>query len=164
VKPNPRPPAEAAAAPAAPRHRAKRLLIGAGLVSIALLAAYGLGRLHGARAEDAAEQRAGAAVEKKLELEAALGKMQAEVLRLTAGRKLQLALTALDDRNFGIAQQHVTAAGRLLAKSSSGGDLDRLAAELSSAKLEVTEDVGAPRSKILGWTRQLDAALPQAEP
>jgi hypothetical protein len=150
-----------AAAPPMPQRRAKGLLIGIGIGLLVTLGAYGFGRFQGLRATNQAEQRVGAAEQKAAGLETALASKQADLLRFEARRKLHLASIALDDRNFGIAQQHVAAAGRLLTKSGTAGGL---AMELSNAKLVVTEDVGVQRGRVLAWARKLDAALPAIEP
>jgi F0F1-type ATP synthase membrane subunit c/vacuolar-type H+-ATPase subunit K len=157
VTATPRAAAEVAAPPVAPRSRTKGLLIGIALGLVALLAAYGAGRLQGAQATNAAEDRAEASSQVTTEL-------QATLLRFEARRKLHLALLALDERNFGIAQQHVSEAGGLLTKSGPAGGVPSLAAELSGAKLVATEDLGAQRGRVIGWARKLDAALPAVAP
>jgi hypothetical protein len=103
------------------------------------------------------------------------------IQQLEARRQLDLALAALDQRNFGIAQQRLDeAAVRLLlveqadqaAKAHpvetadyvyqppvSTLDLSALAGQIKGTALATTPDIGAQRQQILGFVSQLDAQL-----
>lgn len=88
-----------------------------------------------------------------------------KVARLEARRRLHLASLALDEKNFGIAQEHLTAArGHLLAAKGSDNDVTKLAAELDTLKIAAADDVNEPKQKILGWTKRLDDLMPLAKP
>lgn len=162
-KPAPKPPA---AAPAAKSSTLKKALIGAGVGLFTLLAAYGVGRMQGTQTAKQAEKRAEEAAAERQQTKETLAGEQARVERLEARRRIHLALLALDDRNFGIAQEHVSAAAKLLEKSAPQADseLAKLATELSTEKLVATEDVGVQRRKLIGWARRLDEAMPPLKP
>lgn len=137
----------------------KRGAILAGVALAALGAAYGAGRLQTARAIDSAEAKA---AEVSRAEKAALERVTAEqntVKKLEARRRLHLALIALDQRNFGIAQEHLTEGARLL-EGHTTGDLEEIRASLASLKLVATEDLETQRSKILQLVRRFDDALP----
>jgi hypothetical protein len=155
-------PAEKPAAPSGP----KKVLIGVGVGFVALALAYGVGRLQGSQAVGAADDRAEAAAAEREKAEKAVTSEKAVSLQLEARRRLHLALLALDDRNFGIAQQHVAVAAKLIEKSGApkDGDLGKLGEELAKERLVATEDVGTQRGKLLGWAKRFDAAKPPAEP
>jgi hypothetical protein len=150
---------------APPPPKAKKLLIGGGIALILLLAAYGGGRLQGASAAREADDRAKAAAEKSEQAAKALAAERAQIERLEARRRLHLSLIALDERNFGIAQKHLAASAKLLERSTpKDGELAKIAAELSAERLVATEDLAAPRGKVLGWVRRIDQAMPPPAP
>ena len=166
-----------AASPAKPREAApagapekssrfKKVAIVGGVALATLATAYGVGRLQGAANTRAADERAQGEVDKREQTEGALASEKARVQRLEARRRLHLALLALDDRNFGIAQEHVTAAGKLLTASAPEKDseLSKLASEITSEKLVATEDLGVQRGRLVGWARRMDAAMPPLKP
>jgi hypothetical protein len=141
-------------------------------VSVALVcvgAAYGVGRMQTAGKIDEANKRALAAesasasaassVRMQLEIEKAI------VSRLEARRRLHQAVIALDERNFGTAQEHLAAAKTLLA-SAKGTDpeLAKLSADIDALKLVATEDVGEQRTKVLAIVKRLDELVPPAKP
>lgn len=144
----------------------KKALIGAG-VGLALLAVtYGVGRYQGAQTAGAADERAKEAANERAKSETSLSSERARVTQLEARRRVHLALIALDARNFGIAQEQLTNAGKLIQNSAPAKDseLAKLGDELASSRLVATEDMGSQRSKLLAWTQRFDAALPPAKP
>jgi hypothetical protein len=144
----------------------KKALIGAGVGLVLLAVTYGVGRYQGAQTAGAADHRAEAADGERAKTEATLSSERARATQLEARRRLHLALMALDARNFGIAQEHVTEAGKLIQKSAPAKDseLAKLGDELATTRLVATEDLGSQRSKLLAWTQRFDSALPPAKP
>ena len=141
--------------------RFKRALIVLLVVAASVGIAYGAGRLQTSSAIDAAEQNASKAAEARTAAEA---KLLAVESRLEARRRLHLALLQLEERNFGTAEQHLSAAAALLAKSKPEGELEQLRGELASARLKASDDVAAQRTKIAGWISRFDALVPPAAP
>jgi hypothetical protein len=82
------------------------------------------------------------------------------VLRFEARRSLESAQTALDARNFGIAQEQVLEASRLLKVAHPPADLLMLSDALSKFQPVVTENLAGQHQQIAAWLAQLDAALP----
>ena len=132
--------------------KAKRILLGAAAFVLSVGVAYGVGRFQGTGQVRDAEARMQDA-EQKLRSE------QQKVTSLQARRHLHLALLAVDERNFGIAQKELEAAGRLIAQATDKPEHSKIAADIQRHKLIATEDLGAQRQKLLGWTRALDALL-----
>lgn len=138
--------------PAQGPSKAKRILLGAAAFILSVAIAYGIGRFQLAGQVRDAEMRTQDA-EQKLRSERHL------VTSLQARRHLHLALLAVDERNFGIAQKELEEAGRLLAQASDKPEHAKIAADIQRQKLIATEDLGAQRQKLLAWTRALDALL-----
>jgi len=137
------------------KSKTKSLLIGAAFLVSTLAAAYGTGRLQTAHLVRQAESRA-------TEADRSARELRAKILRFDARRHVHLALLALDERNFGIAQSELARAGKLLKDSEppAGSDLDKLATSLLNHRLVATEDLGTQHHKILKWVRVFDGALP----
>lgn len=147
----------------------KQMAIGVSVALVCVGVAYGVGRMQTAGKIEEAEKRVHAAesasasaasnVRMQLEVE------KATVSRLEARRRLHQALIALDERNFGTAQEHLAAARSLLA-SSKGQDpeLTKLSADIDALKLVATEDVGEQRTKVLAIVKRLDELVPPAKP
>ena len=145
--------------------RAKRWLLVVASVLLLILAAYVAGRLQTAAKIEDAESRVERAQSGQQQQADETQSAQAVVMRLESRRRLHLALVAMEERNFGIAQQHLSAAGGLLAKAepSTDSELGRLGAAIRKHKLVATEDVGAQRRKVLGWVRTFDELVPPLE-
>jgi hypothetical protein len=137
----------------------KRFAIWSGAVLAALGAAYGVGRFQTAQLIDAAEKRTAQALETGKATEQTLIAERNNTKKLEARRQLHLALIALDQRNFGIAQERLAQASQLLSGHSTG-ELEAVRAQLAASKLVATEDLEAQRGKILDLLRRFDAALP----
>jgi hypothetical protein len=144
--------------------RWKKWAILGGVVIGALLASYVTGRLQtAARISEAEGQAAEAASATRAGAAEAQG-LLARVGRLESRRRIHLALMALDDSNFGIAQGHLGEAGALLAKTEASADTDlgKLGTALRGVKLVPTADQGAQRKQILDYARRFDELVPPA--
>jgi hypothetical protein len=149
----------------------KRFLIRCGLFLLCVASAYGYGRWQGSRVVAGVQAQADAARDSAT-LRASQGRSEAAGLEslvnmLQARRQLDLALAALDERNFGSAQDQLHFAGNNLTNvpnppaGANPAVLSRLAQELQQARLVVAEDLAQQRGRILGWIRELDGQLPQ---
>lgn len=87
------------------------------------------------------------------------------IKQLEARRRLHLTLLAMDERNFGIAQQNLTAAGILLGNASEGNSgLAALSQEMRGLNIVAAGNFAAQREQVLGLARRLDALLPSTLP
>jgi hypothetical protein len=137
------------------------------------LIAYGFGRLQThTQIEQAngATQKAQAATRA---LEQRLGQAKAEsaakdavVRRLEARRLLGQAATALEERNFGIADAALSAGAELLARSREGSPpgLVELEQEMAKFRPVATEDVSVQRVRVMGWIKRFDRIVPATAP
>jgi hypothetical protein len=143
----------------------KQIAIGVSAALVAVGVAYGVGRVQGSGQIDQAESRARAAASASASAVAASNVAvdieRGKVARLEARRRLHLAIIALEDRNFGIAQEHIGAAQAFLA-SAKGADpeVQKLVADLGSFKVVASEDVGEERKVVLAFCKRLDDAMP----
>lgn len=140
--------------------RAKRALVYTGLGVAALGGAYAGGRLQTQgdvdKAEEATRARAAAEADQvKLREQA-----NTRVRELEGRRQLALALVALDERNFGTAQRHLSRGSALLAESKGDAGIEELARSAANYKLVATDDIGAQRKLLLEWTRKFDTLRP----
>ncbi|HLV65702.1 MAG TPA: hypothetical protein VKY73_07805 [Polyangiaceae bacterium] len=143
-----------------PRHasRSQRVLIGAGVGIALLLGAYVFGRVQAQSEIDSAKQQTQAA-EARAENERKISAgLRRDMARLEARRQLHLALLALDERNFGTAQQHLRAGAKLLSEDGSA-PLGEIGKRIAEKQLVATEDVGDQRAQILAAIRTLDEQL-----
>lgn len=145
--------------------------IGIGVVVAVAVAgaAYGVGRLQGNAKIDAAESRAAAAGSASASAVTNANVLvdieRGKVARLEARRRLHLAIVALDDKNFGIADDHLAAArGHLAAAKGKDPELQKLGTEIDGYKIPTADDVAEPRKKILEWCKRLDELMPPAKP
>lgn len=143
----------------------KQIAIGVSAAVVAIGVAWGIGRFQGNAKVEEAERRASAAASASASAVAASSVAaeveRGKVARLEARRRLHLAIIALEDRNFGIAQEHVAAAKAFLL-AAKGGDpeVQKLATDLDAFKVVATEDVGDQRKAILAFCKRLDDAMP----
>lgn len=148
---------------------AKGVGIGVVVALVGIGAAYGVGRYQGNVLVKDAEARAAAAASGSTSA-VALASVSADiergkVARLEARRRLHLAMIALDEKNFGIANDHVAAArAHLLAAEGSDNELGKLAGELEQMKIVAADDVTEPRNKLLAWIKRIDELMPPAKP
>ena len=133
-----------------------------GLLLVGSVAAYVVGRLQTAARIDQATGRADQAASAQQKEASKVQSAEAEVLRLESRRRLHLVLLAMDERNFGIAQQHLSEAGVLLGQAdpSTDSELGKLGAAIRECRLVATEDLGVQRAKVLDWARRFDEVQP----
>jgi cellobiose-specific phosphotransferase system component IIA len=143
-------------------HRAKPYLIGAGVVLALLAVTYGAGRLQTASRIEAAQGETKKAEGERDQAREELREARRVIEVLEARRALHRALVALDERNFGIAQQKLEQAGALLAKGDK--ELEALGKAISAYRLLATEDVGAQRTRVLVFATKLDELVPPPNP
>ncbi len=115
--------------------------------------AWGVGRAQGWWATRTAEERSASIANE-------LTHCSDLVLRFEARRSLESARAALDAHNFGIAQEKVTDAARLLKASHAPAEFTTLAEAMSKYQSSVTENLGGQQEQIGAWLAQLDGALP----
>lgn len=130
---------------------------------VGLGAAYGFGWWQASRLIDQERGEKERAVQAKAMLEQKLSSERDALQRLESRRQLHLSLLALDQRNFGIAQEHIEKAVRLLAGRSSG-DLEALRASLAELRLLATEDLADQRVRLIEVIRRFDRAVPPPPP
>jgi hypothetical protein len=150
--------------------RRKSVVVGF-LVSMACVAmAYGVGRLQGAMHVADIEGKAAEATHKSearaRALETELAASRAKLMRLEASRQLYLSLVALDQRNFGIAQEHLHKASKLLVQSGPppGAALAQIAKGMADDNLVATENISGQRDQLLCWATEIDALAPPPAP
>jgi len=169
AKPNPprSPQAGAAADPKkkpATESRTQRTIAIVGGVLAGLATLYGVGRFQGHAETQAADQRTQEAEKQKERATSEFDAQRDRAIRLEARRRLHLALIALDDRNYGIAEGHVERAATLLERAKGLPALDALAADLRGVKLAPSGEPSASREKVFVLVKRFDDALPPAEP
>jgi hypothetical protein len=154
--------------PSTPTPAWKRWLFWVAVVSgthgALFVAGYFKGSLEVSGAEKALQNEKAQHAGKVKELEASVKKLEGKLVGLEARHALDMAIVELDARNFGITQDHVTRAGRMLAALPAPNPLEALANTLSAARLVATEDLAAQRAQIKKWLVELDGALPQDHP
>lgn len=137
----------------------KRITVYTGASLAALAAAYGVGRFQTSNAIDAADQKTAEIARARTATEQTLAEERNTIKKLEARRHMHLAMLSLDKRNFGIAQEHLDHAARLLA-GHAAGELENIRAGLAATKLLATEDLETQRTKLLDATKRFDGALP----
>lgn len=139
----------------------RAIAIGVGVALAGAGAAYGFGRYQGVREVREVEARASASASAASNASVMTEIERGKVARLEARRRLHLAIIALEDKNFGIAQDHVNAArGHLASAKGSDNELQKLTGELEAYKVPAAEDISEPRKKLLEWCKRLDNAMP----
>lgn len=144
--------------------RYKRLLAGVVGVIVTILASYGIGRFQGAQSTNAAEERTKAEAEARSRATQEFDAQRDRAIRLEARRRLHLASVAVEEKNFGIAREHLTKCATLLERSKGIAALDDLASRIRKQPLAASDDVAAARAELASFTRAFDQALPPAEP
>jgi hypothetical protein len=132
-------------------------------------AAYGAGRFQGKAQVEDADRRAALATSASASAMTNANVLvdieRGKVARLEARRRLHIALLALEDKNFGIAQEHLTAArGHLAAAKGGDNEMTKIGSEIEQFKVPTTEDLTEPKKKILEWCKRLDEAMPPTKP
>jgi hypothetical protein len=157
-------PADSAVSPQseAPKQSgSKRLLWEFVVLVVGMALAYGVGRFQTASLTRDAEAHSQQLEQKRQRIGAELQAEQRKVQRLQALRHLHMAILALEERNFGIAQNELGTATQLLEQSQPDANepAGKLAVQVRGQKLIATEDLSAQRQKLLAWAKALDAAL-----
>jgi hypothetical protein len=146
--------------------KSKRVLAAvAGGVLVALLVAYGVGRVQGCsqvqQAEGKAQEAESAKQSATTELKTQLDQTRRRVDLLEGRRHLHLALLAMDKRNFGIAQSHLQNANKLLKRGAQEGSEEaKLHGRVEQLILVATEDFAPQRQKVLDVIEAFDALVP----
>jgi hypothetical protein len=83
---------------------------------------------------------------------------------LRARRSLDQALRALDERNFGTAQQMLKLFSEQATESRAEGRLIELGKTVGAYRLLATEDFGAQRQTLSGYVASFDALYPHPKP
>ncbi len=141
------------------------MILGA-LGVLALAVAYTVGRVQTASHVTEAKHQVEQIDKSQKQTKGQLDSEKSLVDQLEARRRLHLALLAMDQRNFGIADQHMRAAAKLLGESqpAAGSDLSKLQQKVQSFKLVATEDLAGQRQKILDMVHSFDELVPPAKP
>jgi hypothetical protein len=151
-----------------PRSRIKRLFGFVALACCTLGACYLGGYLHGRagltalRSQLDADRRAARASLESLTEQ--LRSEQRMSLMLAARRNLDQSVTALDARNFGIAEQQVKRAARWLVAARPEPRLAELARMFETFRLVATEDLGPQRKQLVEWVNQFDQLVTEPNP
>lgn len=91
--------------------------------------------------------------------------LERELQRFEARRRLHLALLALEQRNYGIAQQEVAAAASLLKVAALGEPtLEELARSVAAFKLVAGDDLAVQQKALLAFVQRFDPALKTIQP
>lgn len=142
------------------RDRRMRLFIVIVGSLVILAMTYGSGmRAQVRRIRDIEEKRK--AIDQELRQSQRNGRLRlAAVEQLEARRQVSLALMALDQRNFGIAQKNVTEAARLLdvaqKADTTNPDLSGVATSLHQMSIVAAADISAQRNALLSTATQMD--------
>lgn len=140
------------------------MLILIALFVLALAVAYTVGRVQTASHITAAKHQVEQIGKSQKQTKSQLDSEKALVDQLEARRRLHMALLAMDQRNFGIADQDMNAAAKLLARSKPAGDLAKLQQQVAGFKLVATEDLAGQRQKILDMVHRFDQLVPPEKP
>ncbi len=140
----------------------RRTLVISFLIALGLCGlAYGVGRLQAWQQIRAAETQATQAQEERAKSAAAADSERAELTRrvalLDARRQLHLVMLSMEERNFGIAEDHLRLAAQRLA--AAGEPFKPVAEKLSALRLVATENQGDQRVQLVALAKQLDQTL-----
>jgi hypothetical protein len=142
------------------RSRFKRPLVFASILCVLLGTSYLLGYFRGRAAltnlaaQLDSERRSAQATQLKLSTE--LGTARRLSLLLDARRSVDQAITALEGRNFGVAEQRLKNAAKLLHLGEDSAAVKNLAKAFETYHFVATEDLGTQRRQLVDWVNQLD--------
>ena len=137
--------------------RAAILTIGT-LIVIAI--SYGSGMRANVRRATVAEGQEKAKIGELAVARADLAERDRRIAHLEARRLLHLALLALDERNFGIAQQRLAQAVALLSAPGTPGDLAALSGQIKAVNVVAANNIGQQRTQLLDVARRFDTLVP----
>jgi hypothetical protein len=135
-----------------PDRRTTKWLMIVAAIGLALAAiAYGVGRLQTAQRLEAAHERIDGLEQRLLRIH-----------QLEARRHLDLALAALDQRNYGIAEKHLVSATRRLKKSKPGPDseLATLTKRIGETNLVPAAEFSEQRKQVHQFIERFDELVP----
>lgn len=141
----------------------KKALTMLAVAAVAVGAAYGTGRYQGHQSTQAAEQKRDDIEKQKAVVTGEFDAQRDRAIRLEARRRLHMAQTAVDEKNFGIAHEHLAKAAALLARAKGVPALDALAADLKTTNLAPGAQPNQSRDKVTALIRRFDEAQPPAE-
>jgi hypothetical protein len=120
---------------------------------------YVIGRMQGREPVPALEARASAS-------EAQAATVQDRALLYEALALTYRAVLDLDDRNFGLANERLRAAARVLDGLSGvdGAAVDQLRRQMAGTNLAVAEDLAGQRARVLAFAAQIEALLQDRPP
>ena len=144
--------------------------IAGGIAALALLAGFVVAWIQGnqrvQQTEDALGQKLELAHGESTALAKELRAVRGQVGVLLGYRQIHLAVLALEERNFGIAKEHVQQAGeklRSISADQSAPDHAQKVSEVAKAldtwEPDVTQDVGTLRSGLLAHAERLDPVI-----
>lgn len=136
--------------------RAKAFFIGLVIGLIVAVVAYFVGNSKGRAGLAAAQTRAEQAEGKVTALEGTNRLLQARGLVTRAAMDLEA-------RNYGTATADIQSATKLLQTAPAGADTERVTAlrtQLEGVTINVTDDVGRQRERLMDLARQMDTLLP----
>ena len=159
-------PPPVAAPPSAPtlKSRAKRAAIWIIGTILVIAIAYGSGMRANVKRAAQSEARERAKVGELAVARADLAERDRRIAQMEARRQLHLALLALDERNFGIAQQRLSHAGALLSLPGTPGDLSALGTQVKNLTVVAAGDIGQQRTQLLDIARRFDVLVPPPAP
>ena len=134
------------------------------VAAVALGAAYGTGRYQGHQRTQAAEQKQAEMEKQKAVVTGEFDAQRDRAIRLEARRRLHMAQAAVDEKNFGIAHEHLNKAATLLQRAKGIPALDALAADLKTTNVAPGAQPNQSRDKVTALIRRFDEALPPPEP
>lgn len=148
--------------------RTRKFLRVLALIVVATGACYLAGYLHGRSGVNQLRAQLdtdhAAARNQSEQLERQLSEAKRQILALDARRSLDQAVTAIDARNFGIAEQQLKQAGIWLRTSNPGTPAGELGATLEKFHFTATEDLGPQRRQLVEWIAQLDQRILTSSP
>lgn len=144
--------------------------IAGGVAALALLAGFFFAWIQGNQRVQQTKEALGEKLEQAQEESAAvrseLRAARARVGVLLSYRQVHLAALALEERNFGIAKQHVQQAGeklRSISPDETGEAQAKTVSEVAEAlnkwEPDVTQDVGTLRGGLLALAERLDRVI-----
>jgi hypothetical protein len=133
---------------------------GVGLVLVAFVYGYLTGRGELGAAEARIEKATKELTQCKVQAAQDLNQANARGQLLEARRSLDQAVSALDARNFGTAQQRLKESALKLGAARVEGRLLAVAKELDAIKLVATDDVGGQRQKLSALLIEFDQWTP----
>jgi hypothetical protein len=139
----------------------RMILIGGTLIVLAMT--YGAGMRRQVGALKAMNEQRKIVEQEYREAQRDLHIRLAVAYQLEARRHIALATDEMEKRNFGVAQEHIGTATKLLetaqAANTNAADLSAYIPRLTRTNLTATENIGEQRTALNNLARELDATL-----